>query len=41
MPAKAPEMTVKQLEAIKPPKTSPDIRKAVAHCSAVIKNCLF
>mgnify|MGYP000845546797 CR=1 FL=1 len=38
MPAKAPEMTVKQLEAIKPPKTSPDIRKAVGGASGLFIN---
>ena len=38
MPARASEMTVRQLEAIKPPKNPPDTRKAVGGASGLYVN---
>lgn len=38
MPSKAKEMTVRQLEAIKPPESPPDLRKAVGGASGLCIN---
>lgn len=38
MPSKASELTVRQLEAIKPPKTPPDLRRAVGGATGLSIN---